>query len=378
MTGFRWHPAARALDAAGQVTGVPGAVGQGGALAADTPVAALMSAMGAAAFRIGLPELPAPLPGPTPMLETLSGGTTGAPKRIRRTQASWVASFTINAGLFGIGPGQGVAVLGDLIHSLALYASIEALHLGADLHLLAGLRPGAQRAALAARRVGVLYATPVQLRLLTEARGPDLPHLAQVVVGGSKLDPGLRAALAGMTGAQVTEFYGAAEASFITLSESTTPPESVGRPYPGVALRFDAGRVQVRSPYLAEGVAGPDGWHDTGEFGDLRAGHLILQGRAARMVKIADQAVFPEVIEAALLAQPGIRRAAVVPRPDLLRGAVLEAFVIGSPDQESALLAALRAEVGALACPRRVHWLTDWPELPSGKTDLAALARGVG
>ena len=44
-----------------------------------------------------------------------------------------------------------VAVLGRLVHSLALYGAVEAVHLGAELHLLDALRPDRQRAALAAR-----------------------------------------------------------------------------------------------------------------------------------------------------------------------------------------------------------------------------------
>ena len=38
---------------------------------------------------------------------------------------------------------------------------------------------------------------------------------------------------------QFREFYGAAETSFITLADETTPDTSVGRPYPGVDLHLD-------------------------------------------------------------------------------------------------------------------------------------------
>ena len=69
----------------------------------------------------------------------------------------------MNAALFGIRPGVRVAVLGQLVHSLALYGAVEALSLGAELHLLDDLRPDRQRVALAAR--GVL-GCPV------ESRGP--------------------------------------------------------------------------------------------------------------------------------------------------------------------------------------------------------------
>ena len=114
---------------------------------------------------------------------------------------SWTRSFAVNSGLFGIGPGCRVAVLGDLVHSLALYGALEAVHLGAGVQLLAGMRPDRQARVLAA---DVIYATPAQLRLLVEAgwRAQGL-----ILVGGSKLDQGLRRTLAG---AQGREFFGAA------------------------------------------------------------------------------------------------------------------------------------------------------------------------
>ncbi len=313
------------------------------------------------------------------MFETLTGGSSGTPRRIRRSQQSWIASFAVNAGLFGIEPGSAVATLGDLVHSLALYGAVEALHLGAELHHLAGLRPDRQARALADRRIRLLYATPAQLRALIEA-GQDWPDLRHVVIGGARLDPGLRAALSGRSDAMAHEFYGAAETSFIAISDAATPRGSVGRPYPGAEIRTDAaGRIWVRSPYLAASYAGPpgsalwqDGWVSPGEAGRLEDGFLWLDGRIGRQVKIADQTVQPEEIEAVLLAWPGIRAGAVLAQPDARRGAVLVACYQGAID-EAALLTALRQSFGPLKAPRRLHLCAEWPVLPSGKTDLTAL-----
>lgn len=381
---FRWHHQARLVDAGGALHGA--GAGQGGVLPPRPAVAALQAAIGAPSFRIGGEG---PLEAGPGAFETLTGGSTGMPRRIRRTQASWCASFAANAGLFALGPGARVAVLGDLIHSLALYGAAEGLHLGAEVHLLAGLRPDRQRLALAWRGVEVLYATPAQLRQLVEAGGPDLPALRLILVGGARLDAGLRAGLAGMTGAALREFYGAAESSFIALSDATTPEGAVGRAYPGVEIAIqDAegglGAVWVRSAYLAEGYAGPpgkavwrDGWLHVGEVGRLEAGQLYLSGRADRRLRVAEQSVYPEEIEAALLALPGIRRAAVLGVPDPVRGEVPVAVLLGQ-GEDSTLLAELRARFGPLAAPRRLIWVSHWPELASGKTDLAALARSLG
>lgn len=392
---FRWHPAARLVDAAGRgvAPGLPPGVRFIPVIEDRPAEKALITALAGEgrAFRIGGPG-PAPSEGPYPAFETLTGGTTGRPRRIRRSQASWTASFARNAALFDLGPGARTAILGGLIHSLALYGALESLQLGAELHLLAGLRPDRQRLALAARRVGHLYATPAQMRQIVEAPGPDLPNLTRILIGGSKLDPALRAALARLApAARVQEFYGAAEASFVTLADPATPPDSVGRPYPGVrlwvrdALGYDlpegeTGAVWVDSPYLFDGYADapprPPGPWALGEEGWLRDGCLFLAGRSARKVKIADQTVYPEAIETFLLAQPGITRAAVLPRPDAKRGLHLIAALQGRFEADG-LLPRLRREFGPLAAPRRLIAVSDWPELASGKTDLPALERLV-
>ena len=387
---FRWHVAARVFDGAGAEV-LPVAAGSGGESAERPSGLALARALAAdGPFRIG--GTGAISAGDVPMFETLTSGSSGAARRIWRSQASWIGSFAVNAGLFGIGPGAGVAVLGRLVHSLALYGALEAVHLGAELHLLDDLRPDRQRAALAARRVDVLYATPAQVRLLVEAGGCALPDLRLILLGGSKLDDALRAAVAVMAPvADLREFYGAAEASFITLAGPDSPPESVGATYPGVEIAVrDAdgaglGEIWVRSPYLFVDYAGNDrgsarwdqGWLSVGEIGRIEGGQLYLAGRAGRMVTVADQNVFPEEIEAFLAALPGVRRVAVLPRKDALRGVVMVAVAQGDPACEADLLAAGRRQFGPLKAPRAVIWRQDWPVLASGKTDLAALARVV-
>lgn len=381
MTGrFCWHADARLFDGAGREFRP---LAHGVAVVADTPEG-LAQVIGMPAFRLGALDQPAPEDAEFPLFETLTSGSTGAPRRILRAQGSWTASFAVNAG-FGIGPGARVAVLGRLVHSLSLYGAIEGLHLGAEVHLLDSLRPDRQRKALAARGITHLYATPAQLRMLLDGQG-GCPALRRVLVGGSKLDPALRTGLHALApAAEVHEFYGAAEASFITMADATTPEGSVGRPYPGVELSLDGdGSIWVKSPYLFKGYAGQpgsarwrDGWLSVGEIGRLEAGCLYLLGRAGRMVTVADQNVFPEEIEAFMADLPGIRHAAVLPVRDARRGVVLVAVVAGDAQAEAGILIALRARLGPLKAPRALIWRQDWPVLASGKTDLRALEAGL-
>jgi long-chain acyl-CoA synthetase len=374
MKGFQWHPEARLIGPDGVAHGPLPA---GDAVIADRPaVRALALALARGqGFRIGGTGKVAP-----EGFETLTGGSAGAPRRVRRTVASWTTSFVVNAGLFGIGPGVRLGIPGRLCHSLAMYGALEGMHLGAEVHLLDGLR--ADRMALALGACEVIYATPAQVRMLL---GPPWPALRHLVVGGAKLDAGLRAALrVAAPQAQVTEFYGAAEASFITMTDAGTPEGSVGRAYPEVEIRVHAGEVWVRSPYLFDGYVGQgparwrDGWLTVGEYGRLEGKYLFLQGRAGRMVTIADQNVFMDEVEAYLAGLPGVRRVAVVARANAARGHVLEAVMMGDRAQDVAILRAARRHLGALKAPRRIWWRDDWPELASGKTDMWAIEQALG
>ncbi|MEQ9261277.1 MAG: fatty acid--CoA ligase family protein [Roseovarius sp.] len=331
-----------------------------------------------------------------------STGTSGPPKTIRRSPASWIASFELHRTLLGVSEADTHATLGALGHSLTLFATLEALHLGAGLAALGGASPKAQARALAAHRVSTLYATPAQLRLLArgaKAAGLTLPDLKRILSGGGKLDAALKAALEELCPeAEIREFFGAAETSFITLSDAHTPEGSVGRAYPGVELRItegahevpqgETGEIWVRSPYLFEGYAAGDapetrwqgGWLAIGEMGRLDAGgHLSLRGRKSRMVTVADHNVFPEEIEAVALGLPGVTLAAALTLPDATRGTsitcVLEAA--DDPGLEPRLRAACRARLGAASVPRRVVVLARMPLLPGGKPDLQRLARDL-
>ncbi|MFZ1469607.1 MAG: AMP-binding protein [Paracoccaceae bacterium] len=377
---FTWHPQARLFGPGGQETSAmaPAAT----VISPDPgPTALALALASSAPFRIGLIDAPAPQAGPRPLFETLTAGSTQTPRRIIRSHASWTASFAVTARLFGLGPGRRLAVLGSLVHSLSLYGAIEGLHLGAEVHLLGGLRPDRQAAALAERRIDTLYATPAQLRGLRRA----LPDLRLILIGGAKLDSRLRADLASLAPqAVIREFYGAAEASFITLADAGTPDGSVGRAYPGVQIDIREGEVWLRSPYGFQGYATEvgsarwqDGWLTVGEIGRLEDGYLYLSGRKGRMVTVADQNVFPEEIEGLMQTLPGITEVAILPMPDVARGHVLQAVAMGDPAQEPAILSHLRATLGPLKSPRRIVWRGDWPRLPSGKTDLRAIKAGL-
>ncbi len=329
-----------------------------------------------------------------------TSGSSGQPKTIRRRPATWIASFDISHTTFSISSKDTYATFGALGHSLTLYATLEALHLGADLCAMDRMGPTRQIRMLQDRSVSVLYATPTQLRLLISgARAGQvttIQSVRHVFTGGGKLDHGLQGDLVTLfPQAQVHEFFGASETSFIALSDANTPQGAVGRPYPGVGLRIgktgqlllgQTGEIWVSSPYLFDGYAlgsaqetrWDGAFLSIGEMGYVDAqGYLFLKGRKNRMVTVADKNVFPEEIEQAVGQLSGVAHCAALGVPDPARGNRVVCFV---QSDDLALTPAVlrrhcRAVLGHASVPKEFVFVTAMPLLPAGKPDLEALSR---
>jgi long-chain acyl-CoA synthetase len=121
-----------------------------------------------------------------------------------------------------------------------------------------------------------------------------------------------------------------------------------------------------------------DGFVSFGERGVSQSdGSFVLLGRGAEAVTVSDRTVFPAAIESWLMAQAGVVHAAVLVRPDPLRGHRLEAAICAQGSDLAGLRAGLRRAFGPSGCPTRIVALDDWPMLPSGKTDREALQAGL-
>ena len=385
---FRWH-----ADASVYVRGTPisrpfGTRAESFRAIASVPTDLATARLGAAlvvgdAFCVSATPLPEGVTVAPPDFLTLTGGSTGAPKIIHRSQASWMASFDINARLFNLNPADTVAIPGQLNHSLALYGLLEALHLGMDAHVVEGLRPSGLRQALADNRISVLYATPTQLNMLLQGADTPLPGVRLILCGGGALNEVARMQVAKIfPNADLRVFYGSAETSFITISDAQTPRGSVGQAYPGVEIQIDAGEVFVRSPYLFRGYASghqakwKEGRISVGELGSMDAnGQLRILGRKDRAITIADQTVHPEAIEDRVAARFEGLACAAVAMTDALRG--LRLALVVEAEQNTALSRSIqrviRTELGPIATPSDVLFRSELPRSSSGKVDFSVL-----
>ena len=99
-------------------------------------------------------------------------------------------------------------------------------------------------------------------------------------------------------------------------------------------------------------------------------GFLYLVDRLKDMIISGGENVYPVEVEAALLAIPGIREAAVIGVPDAKWGEAVKACVVVKPGEsltESELIAHARTLIAGYKCPKSVDFIPALPRNPSGK-----------
>ncbi|MCF1592305.1 AMP-binding protein [Streptomyces muensis] len=139
----------------------------------------------------------------------------------------------------------------------------------------------------------------------------------------------------------------------------------------------------VNSPQQTRERYTPDGaWYLTGDIGREDAGDFFFASRDDDVILAAGYRIGPFDIESILTSDPAVAEAAVVGRPDEIRGEVVEAFIVVTPDADTGdalrtrLQNLVRSQYGAHAYPRKVHVVDSLPKTPSGKVQRFIL-RGL-
>ncbi len=152
-----------------------------------------------------------------------------------------------------------------------------------------------------------------------------------------------------------------------------------GHPDPVFFLGYWKNDAATRAKFTGD----PTGsWCRTGDLAVRDAdGYLWYQGRADDVFKAAGYRIGPGEIENCLVKHPAVANAAVVPKPDAERGAVVKAYVVLSPDHAGqggdALVKALQAHVkGKLApyeYPKEIEFVDALPMTTTGKVQRRVL-----
>jgi acetyl-CoA synthetase len=123
-----------------------------------------------------------------------------------------------------------------------------------------------------------------------------------------------------------------------------------------------------------------DSWCRTGDMAVMDdAGHLWYQGRSDDMFKAAGYRIGPSEVENCLVKHAAVANAAVVPKPDAERGAVVKAYVVLAPGftGDDALVAELQQHVrGRLApyeYPKEIEFIDALPMTTTGKVQRRVL-----
>jgi acetyl-CoA synthetase len=152
-------------------------------------------------------------------------------------------------------------------------------------------------------------------------------------------------------------------------------PEGAGklfltRPWPSMMRTIWGDDERFKKTYFSE----IEGLYFTGDGARREAdGYFWIIGRVDDVVNVAGHRLGTAEVESALVAQGKVAEAAVVGRPDSLKGTALVAFVtpkVGVTADEALkadLAAFVTKEIGALARPDEIRFATALPKTRSGK-----------
>jgi len=306
-----------------------------------------------------------------------TSGSTGRPKAVELSAAALITSATASLRRIGARPGQRWLCCLPVFHVSGLGVLIRSLVAGTDPVFAATISPEVVTAS------GCDFASlvPTQLRRLLDA-GTGPGPLETVLVGGAAAaEPLLAEARA--AGWHLVTTYGMSETSGGCVYDHV--------PLDDVQVRLTDGLVEIAGPTMFSGYLGEpeltaavlsDGWFRTADLGAWRPdGTLAIRGRVDDVINTGGEKVVPGEVESVLGTAPGVADVVVVGLPDREWGEAVTAVVIpadpGNPPDLARLRSDVRQVLSARAAPSKVIVVPQFPLLPSGKPDRAALKEQV-
>jgi acyl-CoA synthetase (AMP-forming)/AMP-acid ligase II len=346
-------------------------------------------------------------PEPAPeadLVLVFSSGTTGMPKAVRHTRASFAAGVRHWRDALRLTPDDRIQIATPPSHILGLLNIVTALETGARIRLHRRFDLDRLLHYIEADRITVEMAVaPIALAIASHPKleSYDLSSLRYIMWGATPVTPSVAATVTRRTGVGWVPAYGASELPVIACNPLDEPRlDSAGRPVPGVSVRVvsletgepvepgQTGEIQARSDSLMAGYlpaeataeAFSDGWYRTGDVGHLDAGGwLRITDRSKEMIKVRGFQVAPAEIEAVLHGHPAIADCAVFGIPDPADGEAVVAAVTTVQEVAAAELVALvGSRLASYKRPRQIVFVAEIPRLPSGKVLRRVLKERYG
>ena len=116
------------------------------------------------------------------------------------------------------------------------------------------------------------------------------------------------------------------------------------------------------------------GWYQTGDVAVKdEAGYICVLGRVDDVLNVAGHRIGTAEVESALVSHPAVAEAAAIGVPDALKGESIKAFVttraghVASDTLAAQLIEHVRRELGPIAAPSALEFVTALPKTRSGK-----------
>ncbi len=203
-----------------------------------------------------------------------------------------------------------------------------------------------------------------------------------------------------LTGTMVIEGYGLTETSPVVSSNLPTDYQlgSIGKALPQTQCKViddegntlandEVGELCVKGPQVMQGywerpeetahALDDQGWFKTGDVATIGPnGFIRIVDRKKDMINVSGFNVYPNEVEAVLLAHPEILEAAVVAVPDSNSGEAVKAFVVltqSSTLDDDAIKEFCKATLTAYKVPRFYEYRSELPKTTVGKVLRRAL-----
>ena len=291
-------------------------------------------------------------PTPEPMLEMLTSGTTGAPKRHPVTYGI-VEKGVVSGSVLGQGDKAGAPVTPGTVNFpisniSGIYSYLAMAAVRRPVVLMEKFDLDEWRAFVRRHQPVAVVLPPAGVRMMLDARVPpdEMAGVRYVMAGTSAIDRDTHAEFERTYGVSIllsygaTEFCGAATTMTAELHAAHGADKfgSVGKPCPGNDVRVvdpqsfesvsagEAGLLEVKI-----GAIGPH-YIRTTDLGVLDAdGFLFIKGRADGVISRGGFKIMPASVEAVLNRYPGVSASVVVGAPDPRLGQVPVAAVEMEP-----------------------------------------------
>jgi 2,3-dihydroxybenzoate-AMP ligase len=348
-----------------------------------------------------------------PCIFQLSGGTTGIPKLIPRTNNDYAYNSKVAASVCEVDAESVLLLVLPIAHNLPLACpGIQGfMFKGAKIIVHANTRPAEMFALIQKHKVTHLKVVPALLiRLINDPSvgDYDLSSLKLIQSGGQRMQPEVRAKTRALIpGVFVQENFGMSEGTLMFVR--ATDPEEVkletcGRPVcedDEVKLldeedhevpMGEVGEFTVRGPYTLRGYFGvpeynakqftSDGFYRSGDLMRMHpSGNYVVEGRKKDLINRGGEKISAEEVENLILMHPAVQNVACVPMPDANMGEKMCAFVILKAGQSLQLKALvdflMTKEIAKFKLPERLEVLADFPVSTFGKVSKKALGELV-